>query len=239
MFRPWISILGLMASYPDVLDNLHLPVSIDRQTVLDNICLELAELPLVYADPAQLKTMVGIWSRRRVDIWERLEKTLHFEYNPIHNYDRTEEERILQHETTEDLETRDLAGTSDRTYNSDTSSLQNAAGTSNTTTTNSKTAYDSGALAVSDETVGNQETEEKLDSAGTQKDTDDVATTDTGTVDRNITREYRHGREHRAYGNIGVTTTQQMIQQEREVIQFDIYKYIVDDFKSEFCVMIY
>lgn len=228
-----------MATYPDVLDNLQLPDAVDRQALVDNLCLELAELPLVYADPAQLKTMIGIWSRRRVSIWTELEKTLHFEYNPIHNYDRKEEEHILQHEDTTDLETRDLTGTNDRTYNSTTGSLQNAKGESGTTTTNSKTAYDSGSLAVADETVGTQDTTENFDSTSNQKDTDDTTTTDSGTVDHNITRDYRHGREHHAYGNIGVTTTQQMIQQEREIVQFDIYKFIVDDFKSEFCVMVY
>lgn len=40
-------------------------------------------------------------------------------------------------------------------------------------------------------------------------------------------------------GNIGVTTTQKMINEEREVDQFSTYKYIVDSFKKRFCIMIY
>lgn len=45
--------------------------------------------------------------------------------------------------------------------------------------------------------------------------------------------------ERTEYGNIGVTMTQEMIQKERNLIQFDIYEYILNDFKSNFCLLIY
>lgn len=48
-----------------------------------------------------------------------------------------------------------------------------------------------------------------------------------------------HAEKMRARGNIGVTTTQQMIEQQRKIVDFDIYKYIIDDFKSQFCLMVY
>ncbi len=41
------------------------------------------------------------------------------------------------------------------------------------------------------------------------------------------------------YGNIGVTTSQEMIKQEREVSDFNIYDRIISDFKKRFCLMIY
>lgn len=40
-------------------------------------------------------------------------------------------------------------------------------------------------------------------------------------------------------GNIGVTTTQQMIQQELEVATVSIYRTIVESFKKEFCLCVY
>lgn len=46
-------------------------------------------------------------------------------------------------------------------------------------------------------------------------------------------------REGRAYGNIGTTTTQQMIEEERRVAQFNIIDFIVDSFKQRFCLLIY
>ena len=46
-------------------------------------------------------------------------------------------------------------------------------------------------------------------------------------------------REGRAYGNIGVTTTQQMIEEERRIVQFNIIDYIIESFKRCFCLLIY
>lgn len=49
----------------------------------------------------------------------------------------------------------------------------------------------------------------------------------------------RNKRTGRAYGNIGVTTTQQMIEEERRVSEFDIDHVIIQEFKKTFCLLIY
>ena len=41
------------------------------------------------------------------------------------------------------------------------------------------------------------------------------------------------------HGNIGVTTSQQMIQSEREVANFDIYEYIASKFEDAFTLAVY
>lgn len=43
----------------------------------------------------------------------------------------------------------------------------------------------------------------------------------------------------RVHGNIGVTTTQQMLQSEREVAQFCMTEFIINDFIERFCVGVY
>lgn len=40
-------------------------------------------------------------------------------------------------------------------------------------------------------------------------------------------------------GNIGVTSTQDLIEQERKVARFNIYDVITEDFKNRFCIEIY
>lgn len=40
-------------------------------------------------------------------------------------------------------------------------------------------------------------------------------------------------------GNIGVTATQDLIQAQRELVRFDIYQFIADRFKAQFCVLVY
>lgn len=46
-------------------------------------------------------------------------------------------------------------------------------------------------------------------------------------------------RTGRAYGNIGVTTTQQMIEEERRVVDFDMEHVIIQEFKKTFCLLVY
>lgn len=54
--------------------------------------------------------------------------------------------------------------------------------------------------------------------------------TDTGTITR----------ERREYGNIGVTTSTQMLTEEMEFrSRYNVYNIIVEDFKSRFCVLVY
>lgn len=83
--------------------------------------------------------------------------------------------------------------------------------------TNSKTGYNSNDLVIAerDDVLNN------------------VKRNDSGTDSGTITRETERG------GNIGVTSSQSLIQEEREVDKFNIYDVICDSFKRRFCLMIY
>lgn len=63
-----------------------------------------------------------------------------------------------------------------------------------------------------------------------------TATHDTTTNGHNSGESSHKGRVH---GNIGVTTTQQMIREERQVDAFNMTAYIVEEFKRRFCIMVY
>ena len=41
------------------------------------------------------------------------------------------------------------------------------------------------------------------------------------------------------HGNIGVTSTQQLIREQREVVNYNVYDVITESFKQEFCLMCY
>lgn len=51
--------------------------------------------------------------------------------------------------------------------------------------------------------------------------------------------EYEEKHTSHIHGNIGVTTSQQMLQSEIELARFNIYKAIADLFADEFCIMVY
>ena len=46
-------------------------------------------------------------------------------------------------------------------------------------------------------------------------------------------------RESHIHGNIGVTTSQQMLESERKLQNWSIYQFIVDSFKLDFCLLVY
>lgn len=70
-------------------------------------------------------------------------------------------------------------------------------------------------------------------SSGTNTGTITTAGSDTeeGTISTEL--------EELEQGNIGVTTSQQMVEAERELVKFNIYDYIIESFKCRFCILVY
>lgn len=97
-------------------------------------------------------------------------------------------------------------------------------GTNTNTSTNSVTAYNSNTFAPSD----------KNDGSSTDSTTSTI--NDSTDEDRNL----RTTHTARMYGNIGVTTSQQMLVSELNLAaDYNIYDMITDAFKHEFCLMIF
>ena len=86
-----MSLLGLWTANKGLFDFLKIPAALDKQTLVDNLLMECAELEVLYPDAEFMREAIGAWSSVEVDKWEELEKTLHYEYDPISNYDRREE----------------------------------------------------------------------------------------------------------------------------------------------------
>ncbi len=199
-----------------IFDNFNVPSEMDKQTIIDMILHELAELTVVYSDPSTLKTYIRVWSATRVNVWDRLYALATEEYDPLDNYNRTDTI------TTDHGHVITMA-----------KSLNN---------TKSGTSTNTGSGNVSKFTYGYN--------ASQRAPTDDITNSDSNTVTDNLTEaeqgldthtnsgrdiETRHGK-----GNIGVTTYGKMIEEELRLRpQLDIYKYIVEEFKHEFCVMVY
>ncbi len=93
------------------------------------------------------------------------------------------------------------------------------ASSADSTTTGKVSAFNSNAMQDAEQSIAS--------GSGTDTGTIDRTRTDTGTITRRET------------GNIGVTTTQQMIKEEREISNFNIYVYIVQSFKSMYCLGVY
>lgn len=207
----WVSILTMYNNYPDIFDDMALPDGVDKDLLINSIITELAEMDLLYSNPIVLKPLISVWSNKELWNWEKLYKTTTFDYDPIVNYDR------METETTSNERTNTASGTQDNTTTNDLSAVSE--------NIHKVAGYDSGNLVTSETDSGT------IDNTGTVTNNMTSSSTNNGTDTGNRTLKIK--------GNIGVTTTQQMIEEERKVSKFNIYDYIVRSFKRRFCIMLY
>lgn len=85
--RATMSILGLYYLDPDLFSGMVLPDGIDRDTLIDSILVECAELEIIYPDAKYMKNLIRLWSTKEYYNFEKLYQTTQFTYNPIWNVD--------------------------------------------------------------------------------------------------------------------------------------------------------
>lgn len=208
----------------------------EKQTVVGNILAECAELECLFPDWDTMQGMIGLWSKLNISVWERIFTASQLEYNPIENYNRTEIETISD-DRTDTHSGNDVT----RTTGTDSNSASNSNTSTNSgtdTNTNSITAYDSGTLYTHDSS--NLLHGHIVSDSGTASNTITYGKTDTLTHGEQIVHEGDITRNNQTSGNIGVTTSQQMLEQEIEVsAKLNVIKMIVDSFKERFCLLVY
>lgn len=242
-FYNWMNDAGedLFAAFDD------LPAGVDKDDLVANILLRGGEFEVLYSDPVFMQAAIGPWLRKWQRTIEKWVTALSIKYDPLYNYDRTEE-------WTETGTTgRNLTENIDRTNNEDSSrQSQTTTGTvnntsethsGNVTTTNSVSAFDSGTYSPKEETVA-------ADGVGIT--TDSNGNVSTGSHDQG--NVYSRGNETRKegedesrsnvhkghlYGNIGVVSSQEMLTQEIEVARFNLIDEITDLFLPEFIIPVY
>lgn len=210
-----LTLIGLYNYDDHLFDNLTLPASLDKDTFIDNLLLRSGEFTVIYPDPDFMEFAIGAWSRKWQATFNRWVDALAIEYDPLENYDRHEEWIDRKHG----------ASAENRTSNGKTHGA--TSGSTNSTTTHNVSAYDSSTLQPSfdDVTAGIDGSH----SASTIQNTDDVKA-------HNAENALHEGRTH---GNIGVTTSQQMLQSELDLGYWNIYEKMIDLFLTEFVIPIY
>ena len=300
-----LSPLGLYQWDQSVFDLMQIPEALDKNTLIDNLLAETAELEVLYPNPIVFKNLVGVWSVKNLDVWNRLYATTQYEYNPIENYNRYETGsdsgtgRTTHSGTDTTTETTTHGGTDGRTEalttgGTDTLAMTRREGgneTENTTTSTSQGGHDTvngtdskghwiagfnSSASGNDDGLVKQSRDEDTAQTSTaygktesgtgtksttfgKTETNQDQTTYGKTESVQETKTYgetigktggvTHGEqvattnegEHElhAHGNIGVTSTQDMIKQEREIDLFNLYDIIIEDFKMRFCILVY
>ena len=240
----------------------------DMDCVKFSILTECAELEVLYPNPTVMKNMIGLWSYKELPYWQRIYNASLLEYNPIENYRRNETETV-EDDRTEEHSGSDVnraAGTNSTTH---TGTVETATtgedvveGESNTSydeggndrTDHNISGYDSNTLVANteDETYygKTEETESEATSTTTygKTETDTLDTADSTTFGKTDTFTHGEKIEHGgttertvlAYGNIGVTTSQEMLTQELEIAKIiNVVPVIIESFKNRFCLLVY
>lgn len=216
-------LLDLLYYDDTIMDNFTVPDGIDRQLALDTLYQRCGMTPLYHPEPAWLKFYIGRWCSKNAKTWEELYKTTIQDYNPIYNYDRTEE-------TTD---TR--SGT--RKLSEDTSSNTKQNGDTSVTDTSSDSSEHTLSADNSDSyEPGYKDVSSRQDTQASES-SNRVDVTGDRAVDETTGETYSH--KLRAYGNIGVTTTQEMLEAQRKLVRYNVYNEIADSFKEEFCLYLY
>lgn len=224
--------LIMMYNYDNtIFDNLQLPSSMNKDNFINSLLFETAELELLYSKPSFLKFAIGAWSKKELTIWEKLDATLHYEYNPIYNTDRIETETVNE----EKRGSSEVSGTSTDTGSASSNSKNIYNRNESGVDTRKVSAYDSDSLKVTEEN-NNTISAKNDDSSTNSSNSQGESTLNQKSLSEDqgkITRELHTS------GNTGVTTTQAMIEEERKVVQFCIDDYIINSFKRKFCILVY
>ena len=176
---PRLTMIGMYNYDSSIFDGLTLPEGADRSVFINSFLLDYGECRTLYPDVDFTKLAIANFSLKWSEEIERIYTALTAEYNPIHNYDRYEDNVLDMTGTI----TVDMDGTieSDRT-------------SENTVSAFNETAY-------------------QPDSKNETDNTDTYDRTD------KTTRNAKDSENKHMYGNIGVTTSQQMLNAEVELRQ--------------------
>ena len=223
-----ISILGLYSSDSGLFSEMVYPSgfsSDEKQTVVQNILAECAELECLFPASDTMRSMIGLWSKLNISVWERIFTASKLDYNPIENYNRTEIETISDDRT-------DTHSGSDINQSS---GVDSESGSSTNTSTHSGTDTNIQSMQSYDSNNGHVISDSNSGSTSTT-----YGKKDTYTHGEKIVHEGDITRENHTTGNIGVTTSQMMLEQEIEVsAKLNVMKMIVDSFKERFCLLVY
>lgn len=200
------------------------------ETLLSTIMIKGAQLEPLYSNPEFFYMMNKQW-------WDKWKHTfagwcaaLHAEYNPLWNKDYYETE----HQDTLDVGTDDTITQNKETVDDDTTYQRS--GTDDSTTEVRVSAFDAD---PNHPYVPHDITSVDDDWTERGSGTDDKTTNFNGNIDNDTTNDRDFDRTYHGWGNIGVTTSQQLIKEELELKYWNFYDHVSDIFLDEMAIRVY
>lgn len=208
-------------------DGLTFPAGINKQSAVDEILLKSGEFEVLYSDIDFNKQAIEHWGKKNYRTFEKWIEALSIEFEPLYNFDRYEEysdEKISQGNTKAASNTKDVSNSVSQTSTNS---------TSGDTNTRSVSAYDSGTYQPREQ--------ESVSSSSGVTGNGSASSDNTQNVESDSSSNNIENIKHTAhlYGNIGVTTSTELLEDFLRVERFNIYEQLADMFISELCILIY
>ena len=223
----------------DLFGLLNLPPGIDKDTLVNNIMLRGGEFEVVYSNPDFYKSAIGLWSNKHYRTFEKWINALNIDYNPLENYDRMEEWSDTGSRTNTGTVSDSGIRKNTGTQSTESSGKDNFKGSGNSTSSDEISAYNSNSFQNDKKNTTNSSNSSETNTTANNTRTDNLSESNSNTRTDNLSEKTNSDRIGRAHGNIGVTTSQQMLQSELDIAKWNIYEQITDLFLSEFCIMVY
>lgn len=225
----------------DIFEGVTVPEPLDAETVKSAIMIRSGLMTPLYLEPEVFKACVTHWFTAKQWTIEHLIAIIQAEYNPIENYNRQENSK----DTLSGADTLTMQG----------GNTQTNTGTDTTARTGTDTTSHSGTDITTEEISAENVSSYSPDSKSSLQHGESISVThgeniglthghtvtDTFNNRKDVTDYGKiNTRESNIHGNIGVTTTQQMIEQELELLRhFDIYGWIAEQFEDDNMLLIY
>ena len=223
----------------DLFGLLNLPPGIDKDTLVNNIMLRGGEFEVVYSNPDFYKSAIGLWSNKHYRTFEKWINALNIDYNPLENYDRMEEWSDSGSRTNTGTVSDSGIRKNTGTQSTESTGKDNFKGSGNSTSSDEISAYNSNSFQNDKKNTTNSSNSSETNTTANNTRTDNLSESNSNTRTDNLSEKTNSDRKGRAHGNIGVTTSQQMLQSELDIAKWNIYEQITDLFLSEFCIMVY
>lgn len=259
MNLPILSLWGIIESYPEILEGIDIPTGMDLESLKLMIKMYAGKNECRYPDADELNLLMHTWFKTRKNEYQRMWDALNAEYNPIENTDRYEDSWRTIERDGEGTEKRDSSNTVERTNSRTTEVNGESSGngtttgestrTPNLTTEETVSAFDSESYqpdrrrseSGTESTNNTETTHTSANSSQTAKQNGNE--NETATENANINRTEKSKDTEKtglhSHGNIGITTNQEMINEELELRKFNIYKYIALEIEDEFTIPVY
>lgn len=262
-----LSLWGMYQYDNTILDNMELPPGMETTVMINCLMEKAGDLWPYYQNPNFMRLYSNNWFHRKLYNFTLMYNALKIEYNPLHNYDRVEDSvttpditRIETPDITK-IHKGDSTGTSsalagetlDNHNTRTTSDVKNATTSSDDTITKAVSAFDVSTYSPREQTTTKASGSNHEDDTGSQTDigghtldshssgsassSDNATDTEQGT--RTHTEQGTTTLHSTVKGNVGVTTSQQMLQSELDLRIYDLYETIAEMWIDAFIIMVY